>query len=97
MAFAVIAMIGMRFSSPDSISLMAAVASRPSISGISTSISMTSTFWFPIASIAAAVLHDLFAAGEESYTDDEVALIERAQDYLIEFTTHMAAKEKDND
>lgn len=52
---------------------------------------------FPIASIAAAVLHDLFAAGQESYTDDEIALIERAQDYLIEFTTHMAAKEKDND
>lgn len=52
---------------------------------------------FPIASIAAAVLHDLFAAGEASYTDDEIALIERAQDYLIEFTTHMAAKEKDND
>lgn len=52
---------------------------------------------FPVASIAAAVLHDLFAAGQESYTDDEIALIERAQGYLIEFTTYMAAKEQDND
>lgn len=52
---------------------------------------------YPIAAIAAAVLNDLFAAGQESYTDDEVSLIERAQDYLIQFTEEMVEKEKNND
>ena len=52
---------------------------------------------FPIASIAAGVLHDLFAAGQESYTDDEVSLIERAQGYLLQFAEEMAEKEKNND
>lgn len=52
---------------------------------------------YPIAALSAKVLHDLFAAGQESYTDEEIALIERAQGYLIQFAEEMAEKEKNND
>ena len=52
---------------------------------------------YPIAALAANVLHDLFAAGQESYTEDEVSLIEKAQGYLIQFAEEMMEKENNKD
>lgn len=52
---------------------------------------------YPIAALSAKVLHDLFCNCKEAYTEEEVALIERARDYLVQFTWEMAQKEKNND
>ena len=52
---------------------------------------------YPIAALSAKVLHDLFSHCKEAYTDEEVALIERARDYLVQFTEEMVEKEKNKD